>query len=147
MAEKPRAVKLCSVAPRYSVVMMLLGIPTMAAALGFFMTYLFGSQQEEANLRVVKAQHFDADRFDQLDEFTERLEASGVKGMSNDDKISRFEFLCFMLVQNDICSSDNIREAMENFDELDRSSTGCAPVLDYRVTVVGSGMFKLLVLV
>eukprot|EP00913_Durusdinium_trenchii_P011006 g10330.t1 len=74
------------------------------------------------------------EKFEQLIEFTDQLwRAGGYNSRPQDERgeqeslreeITPFEFLCFMLTQNESVSLDEIKQIMANFSELDLNKTG-----------------------
>jgi len=107
-----------------AIITMLLGIPAFGAALSSLSSYMFGAEQEERRLKLVKC-GVTGDSLEAFEAFSRRLASEAQAGNdSSDGIISRFEFLCFILVENGICSLGNIRDAMLNFRELDINNGG-----------------------
>merc|ERR1719316_2203189 len=58
-------------------------------------------------------------------DFCEEMESTGVyRAEDGLDEISRFEFLCFLLVKNNMIEIDDIGTIMAHFDELDADGNG-----------------------
>eukprot|EP00434_Breviolum_minutum_P032437 symbB.v1.2.028684.t1/scaffold3057.1/size64513/2 len=68
------------------------------------------------------------EKFEQLIDFTDKLwRAGGYNSKPQEslrEEITPFEFLCFILTQNESISLDEIKQIMGNFSELDVTKTG-----------------------
>merc|ERR1712139_82456 len=53
-----------------------------------------------------------------------RAEGVGNYRNQGENQISRFEYLCFMLVKDDVVELKNIKNVMKNFDAIDSTGTG-----------------------
>ena len=84
---------------------------------------IFAAEKEELELELVGGMN--ESHFDSMQAFTTELAtACGIPATGKDGKISRFEFLCFTLVKNDVVEMENIEIAMKNFNELDADGSG-----------------------
>jgi len=107
----------------YKMVMMLVGIPVFGSCLGTLSSVLFAEQREELRLRLVKG-GLTHEKFGKFSEFANRLADAGAGNDDSDGKISRFEFLTFVLVENGVIEMKNITNAMKNFQEIDKTKSG-----------------------
>jgi len=109
----------------FNIFFMIIGIPVFAGCLGTFTEYIFGEQKDEIQLRLIKG-GMCSEKFDSMEEFCNKLSSVGAKherksGFAADGKISEIEFLSFVLVENGVATIDQIKDAMDNFAELDTS--------------------------
>ena len=72
----PNALELPQV---YSCLIMVVGIPTVASTLGYFVVFIFGEQEDERKLRKVHKGNLGKDTLGQIDDFTKRLGEAGVR--------------------------------------------------------------------
>jgi len=107
----------------FQMVMMIVGIPVFASCLGALSSVLFAEQREELKLRLV-AGGLTHNKFEKFKDFSIELANAGGMNDSSDGKISRFEFLTFVLVENGIIQLKDISSAMKNFREIDKTGTG-----------------------
>lgn len=116
----------------FACALMLLGIPVAAAALALATHMIFGESHEDVHLKVIR-DRLTRRKFDGLREFVQQMRADGIHtpgGSQGADRISRFEFLCFVLVQNDVVDTSNLKDVMNNFDDLDSTHTGYLGISD-----------------
>jgi len=75
---------------------------------------------------LLTVQGLTSEKFDSMQEFCQELASiiAGDEADLSDGKIDRFEFLCFMLVENGVIEMRNIEDAMKNFNELDKTRNG-----------------------
>jgi voltage-gated potassium channel Kch len=104
--------------------LMIVGIPSTVTALALATELVFGDNRDEVKLHVIK-DHMTSDKFKGMTQFVEKMRKDGIGNYRNQgsEKISRFEFLCFVLVQNQIVEMTNIKNVMKNFDSLDTKGT------------------------
>jgi hypothetical protein len=107
----------------YKIIMMIVGIPVFGSCLSAFSALVFSEERESKKLRLVKG-GFNIAKFDKFNEFANELARFGGGNQGADDRISRFEFLSFVLVANGVVDMRQIRDAMRNFDDLDRDKGG-----------------------
>jgi potassium channel subfamily K len=109
----------------FGMILMLVGIPATVTTLALATELVFGSSRDALKLRVIK-NNMTHDKFRGMNEFVKKIRAEGIGNYrgQGDDKISRFEFLCFVLVQNEVVEVRNIANVMKNFDEMDKTNTG-----------------------
>eukprot|EP00958_Prasinococcus_capsulatus_P028988 scaffold7242_cov400-Prasinococcus_capsulatus_cf.AAC.10 len=117
-----------------TLVMMVLCVPVAAFILGRMTAAIWGADEQEAALAVVKGLTFD--RAKALLEFEKVIADLGV-GTTDDGRVNRLEFLIFMLQRNGIVEMKTIAKILENFDELDWNRTGYLE-LDYQTISEGS---------
>jgi potassium channel subfamily K len=106
-----------------AVFVMLFGVPIIGVTLQELTGMIFAAEKEELELELVGGlnhSHFES----MLDFTTELATACGTPAKGKDGKISRFEFLCFTLVKNDVVEMENIEIAMKNFNDLDADGSG-----------------------
>jgi len=106
----------------FTIMMMLVGIPIFAFSLAAFTEVIFGEQRDKVELSVVEG-GLCHKKFQGLEEFSKEFAAAGAGNEDNDNKISRFEFLSFILVQNGVVDMQTISQAMDNFTALDRTES------------------------
>lgn len=109
----------------FGCLLMLVGIPISVAALGLMTQMIFGSSNEEVRLKLLEGR-MTSRKFHGLHDFVTHLRAEGVGNYRNqgDGQISRFEYLCFMLVENEVVEFKNIQNVMKNFENIDKNETG-----------------------
>ena len=107
----------------YKSVMMLVGIPVFATCLGNLTHFLFAEGREGVKLRLLKG-GLTPEKFEKFQEFSRKLDEIHAGDDTGDDRISRFEFLTFVLVENGVIELKNITNAMKNFNEIDKTNTG-----------------------
>jgi len=105
--------------------LMLIGIPAAASALTLLTQMVFGEIRDEVHLKVIQDRMTD-EKFEAVNDFVKQMRATGIGNYRNqgDDLISRFEYLSFVLVQNDVIDVQHLQDVMRNFDEIDISQTG-----------------------
>lgn len=105
--------------------LMMIGIPAAVTALALMTELIFGENRDDVKLKVIQ-DHMTRKKFEGLNAFVEEMRDDGVGNYRDQgkDKISRFEFLCFVLVKNEILELKNIKNVMKNFDDLDKTGTG-----------------------
>jgi hypothetical protein len=109
----------------FGVFLMIVGIPVCVTALTTMTNILFGERQEQRRLRLVRG--FDEEKFEQMYSFVEQLRTEhniGNYANQGEGKISRFEYLCFMLIQNGVLQIHNLEDLMNNFEEIGEEGTG-----------------------
>ena len=107
----------------YKSVMMLVGIPVFATCLGNLTQFLFAEAREDLKLRLVKG-GLTPEKFEKFQEFSRTLALAGGGDGTGDERISPFEFLTFVLVENGVVQMKNITNTMNNFKEIDKSASG-----------------------
>lgn len=109
----------------FGCLLMLIGIPVSVAALGFLTQIIFGAAHEEISLKVLEGR-MTSRKFQGLDEFVKDLRAEGLGNYrkQGDGQISRFEYLCFILVENGVVELKNIQKVMSNFEKVNKTHTG-----------------------
>jgi len=120
-----------------TIVLMAIGIPIFGESLSALTEYCFGESKEEQAFHVVR-KGFTADKFLQMKAFGKELAKAtseagpqgGISSSKDDNIITPFEYLSFLLVANGIVDMQLIKEAMGNFKELDRNKSGCLDVAD-----------------
>jgi hypothetical protein len=120
----------------FGIFLMLIGIPATASALALFTRMVFGEINDALRLRVIQGR-MTSKKFDGVNEFVREMRENGVGNYRHqgDDLISRFEYLCFVLVENGVVELRNIQNVMKNFDEIDHDGAGFIA----RTDVVKSG--------
>lgn len=110
----------------FTIVLMVIGIPVFAFSLATFTEVIFGEQRDKVELNLVEG-GLCKDKFKGLEDFCEKIAEMGAanKGSFKDGEIDRFEFLSFLLVQNGVVDMETIKEAIDNFDTLDRTKSNC----------------------
>mmetsp|Transcript_13504 Transcript_13504/g.29638 ORF Transcript_13504/g.29638 Transcript_13504/m.29638 type:complete len:348 (-) Transcript_13504:265-1308(-) len=108
----------------FSCLLMLSGIPACLAVLRSVSEAVLGSAHDEVRLQLVH--DLSPEKFQTIEIFVTAMHRRNLGHcmMSPEGKVSRFDYLCFVLVRNGVISLDNIENAMLNFDELDKSQTG-----------------------
>lgn len=107
----------------FTSVMMLVGVPVFGWCLHANQSVLFGEMREVLKLRLVAGGLTD-NKFEKFNDFSIELANAGGMNDSSDGKISRFEFLTFVLVENGIIQLKDISSVMQNFREIDKTGTG-----------------------
>lgn len=111
--------------------LVLFGVPFFAMMLARIVEIAYGRAKSLSLPAVVGG--LTNEKFEQLIEFTDKLwRAGGYNSKpqaSLREEITPFEFLCFILTQNESVSLDEIKQIMANFSELDLTKTG---LLDQR---------------
>jgi len=113
---------------------MLIGVPVFGACLAAFTDYIFGEQKDEVHLKLVQGA-LSIEKFDGMEDFCRKLADVGGGELADDGRISRFEFLCFVLFENGVIEMSNIQIAMLNFSELDVTGTGFISKMDVEAWV------------
>lgn len=105
--------------------LMLIGIPISVATLGLFTQLIFGEAHEEVHLKLLEGR-MTSQKFHGLHDFVTHIRAEGVGNYRNqgNGQISRFEYLCFMLVENQVLELKNIQNVMKNFEKIDKNHEG-----------------------
>jgi potassium channel subfamily K len=107
----------------FACVLMFVGIPTFIYSTANLAEFIFGEQRAE-EVRLKRVVRLNPNKFSEISEFCTKLSEAGARNNADDSKISRLEYLCYCIVQNDLTSIPQIKEIMENFNELDCSGTG-----------------------
>eukprot|EP00439_Symbiodinium_sp_Y106_P084199 s2032_g25.t1 len=104
----------------------LLGVPVFGIVLAKIVEIAYGRAKSSSMPSVVGG--LTNEKFDQLVDFTDKLWRGGGYNshpqQSLREQITPFEFLCFILTQNETVSLDEIKLIMANFSELDLTKTG-----------------------
>mmetsp|Transcript_95058 Transcript_95058/g.182684 ORF Transcript_95058/g.182684 Transcript_95058/m.182684 type:complete len:364 (-) Transcript_95058:218-1309(-) len=110
----------------YGCFFMLFGIPACGAALSSLNSALYPIADPPETLQKVRAANFNTDTFASMEQFVDHLRSEGIGNYRDQGqgKISRFEFLSFILVQNGVVEVQNIKNVMTNFDKLDALNEG-----------------------
>ncbi|CAJ1382456.1 unnamed protein product [Effrenium voratum] len=107
-------------------IVVLIGVPLFALFLARMVEIAYGRARNSGIPAVVGG--LTNEKFEQLIEFTDKLwRAGGYNSRPQDslrEQITPFEFLCFILTQNDTVSVDEIKQIMGNFTELDVTKNG-----------------------
>jgi len=113
--------------------LMLIGIPAAASALTLLTQMVFGEMRDEVHLKVIQ-DRMTEEKFEAVNDFVKQMRATGVGNYRNqgDDLISRFEYLSFVLVQNEVIDVQHLQDVMRNFDEIDKTQTGFIGLSDVR---------------
>jgi len=109
------------------VVLIVLGIPAFGSSLQCMTEFILGSSDFRA--KVIK-NGLSNTKFHKLEQFTMAFEGTGGLNDARDAKISRFEFLAYMLVENDLLDMEGVAAIMQNFKELDADGSGFIEVSD-----------------
>lgn len=109
----------------FGCLLMLIGIPAAASFLTLLTHQVFGEVHDELHLRVIR-DRLTPLKFKGLTSWVRGMRAAGVGNYRNqgEDQVSRFEYLCFVLVKNGVVTVNNIHEVMKNLDEIDTTGTG-----------------------
>mmetsp|Transcript_70909 Transcript_70909/g.200133 ORF Transcript_70909/g.200133 Transcript_70909/m.200133 type:complete len:354 (-) Transcript_70909:98-1159(-) len=113
-----------------TVILMLFGIPIFGNSLSAATEYFFGESEEEVTLKIVR-NGMNMTKFSKMNEFAKELSEAGA-GNAADDKITRFEFLAFVLVANGIVDMSLVTDAIKNFQELDKDGNGFLTAADLK---------------
>jgi len=113
----------------YTVFLMVFGIPVFVKTLGTFSEYIFGAQKDDLVLTVIEG-GLTAEKLAGLNDFCTELRKESHTVADADDNITMFEFLCFVLVSNEVIEMNDINEAMSNFKELDTDGSGMISKID-----------------
>lgn len=113
-----------------TVILMLVGIPIFGNSLSTATEYLFGESEEEVTLKIVR-NGLNMTKFSKMNEFAKELSEAG-GGNADDDKITRFEFLAFVLVANGLIDMSLVTDAVKNFQELDKDGNGFLTAADLK---------------
>lgn len=104
----------------------LLGVPVFGIVLAKIVEIAYGRAKSNSMPCVVGG--LTNEKFDELVDFTDKLWRGGGYNshpqQSLREQITPFEFLCFILTQNETVSLDEIKLIMANFSELDLTKTG-----------------------
>ncbi|CAK9066554.1 unnamed protein product [Durusdinium trenchii] len=107
-------------------ILVLFGVPFFGMMLARIVEIAYGRAKKMGLPAVVGG--LTNEKFEQLIEFTDQLwRAGGYNSRPQEslrEEITPFEFLCFMLTQNESVSLDEIKQIMANFSELDLNKTG-----------------------
>lgn len=120
----------------FTSILMLIGIPVFGATLGCFSDVMFGEGQQSVHLQVVQG-NLSKDKFESMHAFVQKLREEGIGNYAQQGhgKISRFEYMCFLLVQNGVIGTNNIKRMMVNFERIDKSGTGFIEMCDVEESV------------
>jgi len=114
----------------FACIIMLTGIPACLAVLRTLTEAIHGAAQTQVRLKLLHG--LSSQKFETLEKFVEEMHARELTHCLSlaEGKVSRFDFLCFVLVENGLISMDNLQETLLNFDELDKSNTGFIELID-----------------
>jgi hypothetical protein len=109
----------------FGIFLMLIGIPATASALTLFTRMIFGEINDALRLRVILGR-MTINKAECVDDFVGEMRENGVGKCRHqgDDLISRFEYLCFVLVEHGVVELRDIEKVMKNFDEIDNDGIG-----------------------
>lgn len=113
--------------------LMLIGIPAAASFLTLLTQLIFGEAHEEKHLKVIQ-DRLTAKKFEELNGWVKEIRADGVGNYRNqgENQVSRFEYLCFVLVKNGVVNMSSIKKVMVNLDDIDTTGTGFISLDDVR---------------
>jgi len=119
----------------FGCLMMIFGVPLTATSLAFFSELVFGESWDAIELHHVKG--LTQKKLTSLEEFCTELTRVGARNAADTSKVSKIEFMCFLLVRNNVVGMDEIEGMMSNFDELDRSNSGFITMEDVQRSSIG----------
>eukprot|EP00747_Dinoflagellata_sp_TGD_P186038 gnl/TRDRNA2_/TRDRNA2_42864_c1_seq1.p1 gnl/TRDRNA2_/TRDRNA2_42864_c1~~gnl/TRDRNA2_/TRDRNA2_42864_c1_seq1.p1 ORF type:complete len:339 (-),score=45.96 gnl/TRDRNA2_/TRDRNA2_42864_c1_seq1:265-1281(-) len=102
--------------------MMLFGVPLVATSLALFSELVFGGSKDAIKLHTVRG--LNSSKFKSLQEFCTELTKVGARNAADESKISKLEFMTFLLVKNEVVEMSDVELMMKNFCELDKTDTG-----------------------
>lgn len=98
------------------------GVPVFGLLLSTLAEVTYGKRANE--LRTIVG-GLTAEKLGTIMDFCQEMESNGIyKDEDGLEQISRLEFLCFILVKNNMVEMDDIGTIMANFDELDADHSG-----------------------
>eukprot|EP00930_Biecheleria_cincta_P032545 TRINITY_DN22584_c0_g2_i1.p1 TRINITY_DN22584_c0_g2~~TRINITY_DN22584_c0_g2_i1.p1 ORF type:complete len:432 (+),score=63.24 TRINITY_DN22584_c0_g2_i1:94-1389(+) len=103
----------------FACVLMLIGIPAFGASLAALSDAIFGDDAGVKQLQVIQG-GLTEEKFASIDTFVRKMRDQGLGNYAGqgDGSISRFEYMCFMIVSNKITDLDNLKRVMSNFEEV-----------------------------
>jgi len=101
---------------------MWVGIAVFVNMLDSLTKWAFGPQKDNIAIREVK--RLDASAYSKLMTFCNQLSDRKCTTRERDGTADRLEYLCFLMVENDLVSIDSIQDALGNFNELDLNQSG-----------------------
>jgi len=109
----------------FGCLLMIIGIPSAASFLTLLTQLIFGEAHEEKHLKVIR-DRLTARKFEELNGWVKEMRADGLGNYRNqgENQVSRFEYLCFVLVKNGVVNLSSIKQVMMNLDEIDTTGTG-----------------------
>jgi hypothetical protein len=119
-----------------SCLLMLFGIPIFAAAFGMINHLIYPEANSATCLQKVQGK-FSMEKFQSIQEFVDEMREQGIGNYRDqgEGKISRFEYLAFILVENGTVEMRNIKNVMTNFDAIDVSKEGFISMSDVGASV------------
>jgi potassium channel subfamily K len=122
----------------FCVCYMLIGIPIFADCLCKFSTLVIGEQKVHKDIKVIET-YLNADRIELLDTFCDELCKACKLGERRRGMVDKFEFMTFVLYQNDVVHISQIKDVMANFLKLDSDHSGYVSLQDMQSIGVVDG--------
>jgi potassium channel subfamily K len=115
--------------------LMITGIPVFATTLGLFSQTLFGEVKEQGRMKTVR--QLSSRKFSTIESLCEKMkEMDIIDGHECEGHcVTKFQYLCFTLLNNGNCSLEELKGVMDNFKELDRSGDGTLDPSDFEAYV------------
>jgi len=108
--------------------MVLLGVPLFALMLARMVEIAYGRAKSYDGRLPAVVGGLTNEKFEQIIDFTDKLwRAGGYNSKPQEslrEEVTPYEFLCFILTQNESVSLDEIKQIMANFSELDVTKRG-----------------------
>lgn len=105
--------------------LMLVGIPVQVTTFSLIGDVIYPEIEEPKRIKKIRGS-FTPEKFEQIHDFVEDMRRECLRSHQGqgDERISRFEFLSFMLVQNGAISLKNVKTCMHNFAQIDATNKG-----------------------
>eukprot|EP00747_Dinoflagellata_sp_TGD_P079805 gnl/TRDRNA2_/TRDRNA2_160648_c0_seq2.p2 gnl/TRDRNA2_/TRDRNA2_160648_c0~~gnl/TRDRNA2_/TRDRNA2_160648_c0_seq2.p2 ORF type:complete len:139 (+),score=19.42 gnl/TRDRNA2_/TRDRNA2_160648_c0_seq2:155-571(+) len=113
----------------FACALMFIGIPAFGFCLETFAKLVFGNAADSCSLQTVRG--LTKEKYATMQSFCDKLTAIGARNNADGSQVSRFEFLCFSLVNNGVTDVDSIESIMANFRELDKNQNGFLDIQDF----------------
>jgi len=106
----------------FDIIYIITGVPICVSALTQMVELIWGPEEEEHNVDLI--QGLSGQKLKTMLEFQNEMARAGC-GNKVDSKVSRYEFLMFVLTRNGIVELEMVQQIMDNFQHLDVTHTGC----------------------